>query len=198
MPRFVKVLTLLALAFLLFPHVGLAQGDMKQPPSPAPNVSKSSSSQTTSGRGRVTMRVAIGEKAPDFELAGIDGKPVRLSKMRGEWVALMFVERRDSLLDLRDMAKALKDINVRTVAVCYDKPQALATFLKGKDLDVTSLADPTGEIVALYGLLNPVRDECAPGFVLINPIGDVRMALLGYELPNSDASRLVEFAVTGE
>jgi alkyl hydroperoxide reductase subunit AhpC len=61
-----------------------------------------------------------------------------------------------------------------------------------------TLADPTGEIVALYGLMNPLRDESAPGFVLINPIGDVRMALMGLELTNEDASRLVEFAVTGE
>ena len=197
MLRFANLLTVLALAFL-FPRSGLAQSDLKQPPAPTPTVGKPASQQTTSSRGRVTMRVAIGEKAPDFELDGPDGKPVRLSKLRGNWVALVFVERRDSLPDLQPMAKALKDINVRTVAVCYDKPQALANYLKGKHLDVQTLADATGEIVALYGLLNPLREECAPGFVLINPMGDVRMALLGYELPNSDASRLVEFAVTGE
>ena len=34
--------------------------------------------------------------------------------------------------------------------------------------------------------------------MLINPQGDVRLALLGLDLPNEDASRLVEFAVTGE
>jgi hypothetical protein len=37
-----------------------------------------------------------------------------------------------------------------------------------------------------------------PGFVLVNPIGDVRMALLGHQLPSSDASRLVQLAVVGE
>jgi peroxiredoxin len=197
-PRFAIVLTVLALAFLLVPRPGLAQTEPKQPVTPSPGVSKPTSQQTTSARGRVTMRVVIGEKAPDFELDGLDGKPVRLSKMRGDWLALVFVERRDSLLTLQPMAKALKDLGVKTAAVCYDKPQALATFLKGRDLGLVTLADPTGEIVALYGLMNPLRDESAPGFVLINPIGDVRMALMGLELTNEDASRLVEFAVTGE
>jgi hypothetical protein len=34
--------------------------------------------------------------------------------------------------------------------------------------------------------------------VLVTPRGDVRMALLGTDLPTSDASRLVQFAVTGQ
>jgi peroxiredoxin len=128
----------------------------------------------------------------------IDGKPIQLSKLRGDWVMLVFVERRDSLLTLEPMARALKSMNVNTVTVCWDKAQSLKNFLKGRDLGLLALADPTGEIVALYGLLNPLRDQSEPGFVLINPIGDVRLALLGLDLPNADASRLVEFAVTGE
>jgi len=197
MRRSAHLTVVLALAFLLLPRATPAQTDTKQPPPPS-TVSRPPSQQSSSSRGRPSTRVAVGEKAPDFSADNIDGKPIQLSKLRGNWVMLVFVERRDSLLTLVPMAKALKDMNVITVAVCWDKAQSLKNFLQGRDLGLMPLADPTGEIVALYGLLNPLRDQSAPGFVLITPIGDVRLALLGLDLPNADASRLVEFAVTGE
>ena len=197
MRRSAHLVVVLALAFLLLPRDTHAQPDPKQPAPPV-TVSRPPSQQTSSSRGRPSTRVAVGEKAPDFAADNIDGKSVQLSKLRGNWVMLVFVERRDSLLTLVSMAKALKSMNVNTVAVCWDKAQSLKNFLKGRDLGLMPLADPTGEIVALYGLLNSLRDESEPGFVLINPIGDVRLALLGLDLPSADASRLVEFAVTGE
>ena len=174
-----------------------AQGDYKQPAPPPSTPAKPSESGGV-GRGRVTERVAIGELAPDFEALGLDGKPKKLSRLRGDWVMLVFVERRDSLDSVEIMASVLSQIGVRTVALCYDKPQSIANHLRGKKPSYLPLADPTGEIVALYGLMDPVRDESQPGFVLITPRGDVRMALLGTDLPSGDASRLVQFAVTGE
>jgi peroxiredoxin len=197
MRRSAHLTVVLALAFLLLPRAARSQADPKQPPPPT-TVSRPTSQQSSASRGRPSTRVAMGEKAPDFSADNIDGKTIQLSKLRGDWVMLVFVERRDSLLTLEPMAKALKSINVNTVAVCWDKAHSIKSFLKGRDLGLLALADPTGEIVALYGLLNPVRDQSEPGFVLINPIGDVRLALLGLDLPNADASRLVEFAVTGE
>jgi peroxiredoxin len=197
MRRSAHLSVVLALAFLMLPRAAHAQPDPKQAPPPT-SVTRPPSQQSSSSRGRPSTRVAVGEKAPDFEADNIEGKTVQLSKLRGNWVMLVFVERRDSLVTLVPMAKALKSINVNTVAVCWDKAQSLKNFLKGRDLGLMPLADPTGEIVALYGLLNPLSDQSAPGFVLINPIGDVRLALLGLDLPNADASRLVEFAVTGE
>lgn len=188
----------LALALAVPAH---AQGDFKPPPgarpTPAPSPTKPTEKSATA-RGRVTERVAIGERAPDFELDGLDGRPVRLSRLRGNWVMLVFVERRDSLDAVEPMARALSGIGVRTLAVCFDKPQSVARHLGGRDPGFTALADPTGDITALYGLLEPLRDQGQPGFVLVNPRGDVRLALLGVDLPNEDASRLVQFAVTGQ
>jgi peroxiredoxin len=178
-----------------------AQGDFKPPPGPAPKPAPSPARPPEQGgttRGRVTERVAIGERAPDFELPALDGRPVRLSRLRGNWVMLVFVERRDSLEALGPMARVLSEIGVRTVAVCFDKPQAIARHLGERDPGFTALADPTGDITALYGLLEPLRDQGEPGFVLVTPRGDVRLALLGIDLPKDDASRLVQFAVTGE
>ena len=194
-----QILLPLFLTLVVTP-TALAQGEFKPRPgttTPAPATSKTSHPAAT-GRGRVTTRVAVGEKAPDFELRKLDGTPVRLSSLRGNWVMLYFVARRDSLGSVEPVARALQSIGVRTVAVVFDKVQAVARMLEGRDPGYLPLADPTGEIVALYGLMDPTRDQSQPGFVLITPRGDVRLALLGHELPSEDASRLVHFAVTGE
>lgn len=178
----------------------LAQTEFKpNPSSPAPSPAHAPGN-AASGPGRVTMRVAVGEKAPDFELSKIDGKPLRLSTLRGNWVMLWFVPNRDSFTVVEPLAESLEKLGVRTLAVCYDKAQALAQRLHGQTLAYTPLADPTGDIVSLYGLLDATsaREGVRPGFVLVNPVGDVRMALLGHQLPSEDASRLVELAVVGE
>ena len=184
---------------LLSAGSALAQVDLKPRPNaaPSPTVSRPPG-HSASGRERVTTRVAVGEKAPNFELPRLDGKPIRLSSLRGGWVMLYFVERRESLTVVDPIAHTLAGIGVRTVAVCYDKSQALTRFLRGRVLEYLPLADPTGDIVALYGLLDGAQGTPRPGFVLIDPHGDVRLALLGQVLPSDDASRLVQYAVQGE
>ena len=177
----------------------LAQSEFKPQGTPAPTTSHVPGT-AESGPGRVSTRVAVGEGAPDFELSKMDGKPLRLSSLRGKWVMVWFVENRDSLAGVEPLAESLEKLGVRTLAVCYDKSQALAQRLQGKQLAYIPLADATGDIVSLYGLLDSTnsRETVRPGFVLVNPVGDVRMALLGHQLPSNDASRLVELAVVGE
>jgi peroxiredoxin len=165
-----------------------------KPPQPPVHTSGTS----TDGRGRVTTGVLIGEIAPDFELSGIDGKPLRLSSMRGQWVMVWFLEHRDSLVIVEPVAASLGKSGVRTVTVCYDKPQALAQRLRGQTLSYVPLADPTGDIVSLYGLLDTVREEVRPGYVLVDPRGAVKMVLLGHQIPALDAARLVQYSILGE
>ena len=181
--------------------VALAQTEFKPTTgNPAPPTSARLPGTSAPGPGRVSARVAIGESAPDFELTKLDGKPLRLSSLRGRWVMIWFVQNRDSFDVVGPLADSLDKMGVRTLAVCYDKLQALAQRLKGQQLSYTPLADPTGDIVSLYGLLDATsaREAVQPGFVLVNPVGDVRMALLGHHLPSEDASRLVQLAVVGE
>jgi len=176
----------------------LAQSDFKPNSGRPPGTPVRPSDSGTGGQGRVTMHVVVGEQAPDFELAQIDGTPLKLSSMRGQWVMIWFAESRDSLPSVEPVAASLAKQGVRTLAVCYEKTQTLARRLKGRELSYIPLADPTGEIIALYGLLESQRDVVQPGFVLVNPHGDVRMALLGHQLPSADALRLVQLSVEGE
>lgn len=196
MPR-IALLPLVVLALLMMPRVAEPQTDFKPRPGtvtpPAPP--QRTPARTSADRGRVSERIAIGERAPDFGLDRLDGKPMRLSSLRGNWVMVFFVERRDSLASVEPVAKALSGIGVRTLAVVHDKTHVLGRFLRGRDLPYVPLADPTGDIVALYGLLDDTDGETQPGFVLVDPRGEVRLALLGQALPADDASRLVGVAV---
>ena len=199
MVRLKQVLLPLLLVLVAVPVVLAQTTDLKPRPGPsAPSpTNRKSQAPGTPSRGRLTARVAVGERAPDFQLEKLDGTPVRLSSLRGNWVMLYFVERRDSLASVELVARALDSIGVRTVAVCYDKSSAISRVLRGHDPTYLPLADPTGEIVALYGMLDTERDQSQPGFVLITPRGDVRLALLGHDMPSDDTSRLVTFAVRG-
>jgi peroxiredoxin len=193
------LLPLLVLAGLLLPEVAQPQSDSKPRTTEtrAPEAGRPPG-QSASGRERVRQRIAIGERAPDFELTRLDGKPQRLSRLRGEWVILLFVERRDSLVSVEAVARAVAGMGVRTLAVCYDKVYVLARYLHGEDLPYMPLADPTGEIVALFGLWDGVTSSALPGFVLMNPRGEVRLAVLGDALPPEDTTRMVQYAVRGE
>jgi len=187
----------LLLAASLFAGQAFAQTDLK----PRPSSNLAPAPTHAPGRGsseleRVSTRVAVGEAAPDFELDQLDGRPFRLSKQHGDWLMLFFVERRESLDVVTPAVQALKDLGVRTVAVCFDKGYVLARYAAKRDLGFTALADPTGEIIALYGLMD--GDTPQPGFVLVNPRGQVRLALLGNGLPRIEASHLAELAVHGE
>ena len=189
-----RLIPWMVVASLLLAASAMAQGDEKpRPPAPPATTLTRTPSHGAVSHERVTARVAVGERAPDFELDQLDGKPVRLSKCRGDWVMLFFVERRESLSVVEPVARALKARGVRTLAVCFDKVQSLARHLAGKEISYTPLADPTGDIVALYGLLDGDRPQ--PGFVLINPRGEVRLVLLGHALPSLDATHLVEYSL---
>jgi peroxiredoxin len=176
------------------------QAELKQRPTPtAPPSVAHAPSRSAATYQRVTARIAVGEQAPDFTLDRIDGKPYKLSSERGGWIMMFFVERRESLDVVAPVASALRGIGVSTVAVCWDKTHVLERQFRGRTPDYTPLADPTGDIVSLYGLLGGDSGEATqPGFVLIDPHGLVRLALLGQALPGDDTSRMVQLAVQGE
>ncbi len=177
---------------------GQADPKLRPPVTPSPTVAHAPA-RSAGQRQRVTTRVAVGERAPDFVLDRIDGTTLKLSKLRGEWVMLFFIERRESLDVVAPVASALRGIGVRTLTVCWEKAHVLGRQFAGRTPDYTPLADPTGDIVSLYGLLDgPDGDTVQPGFVLIDPRGMVRLALLGHELPSEDTTEMVQMAVRGD
>lgn len=172
----------------------LAQTGKTSPP-PAPGSSQGGQA-TPQARVHVHGQVYIGERAPDFKLDGSDGKIVRPSRFRGDWVVMVFADRKESLGPLAAIHDELRTLGVRIFGVCKEKAHGLHTYSTRQRLPFVLGADWTGEISAMYGLYDSEHSRISPGFLVVDREGIVRMALLGHNLPPEQIAALVRFAVT--
>jgi peroxiredoxin len=146
---------------------------------------------------RIQSQVYVGERAPDFELDGSQGRPVRLAHLKGYWILLVFEDRRADLTPLKEIEPDLRRLGVKPYGICADKVHVLKSHVEQTQLPIVLLSDVTGEISQLYGLYDTRMRHVRPGFVLINRQGVVRMALLGQQLPFVEMMALVKSSVTG-
>jgi peroxiredoxin Q/BCP len=187
----------LLVVWMLIPTLVVAQEGKTGARRAEPTTTPDPSSTTPRPGLAVAGQVYIGQRAPDFELDASSGKRVKLSRMRGDWVLLVFSERKESLLPLETSADSLRTIGVLVLGVCKEKSRTLETLQSRHPLPLALLADVTGEISAMYGLYDSLHSAVRPGFVVLDRDGIVRMAVLGQELPVGDIARLTRFAVTG-
>lgn len=185
------------IVLLLLPSLAWSQEDPKNPRRPATAPIDAAARPPRSGTSMmITGQVIVGERAPDFELDGSEGHPVKLSRMRGDWVLLVFSDRKESPAELRGGYEDLARQGMKIVGVCNEKPGNLKSFAEKTALPFVLLGDVTGEISAMYGLHDRLRSATLPGFVVIDRDGKVRMAMLGQQLPAEDIARLARFAMT--
>lgn len=185
---------LIAAVCLVLPAGALAQQKVEKRPPPAEGAPAAGTPHT---RITVSGEVAIGDRAPDFELDASNGRPLRLATLRGDWVLLIFDSRKEGVAALRKVHDELRELGVRPLGVCDEKAYHLESFAKRDSFPYPLLADPTGEISAIYGLYDGARFTTSPGFVLLDREGIVRMALLGQRFPAEDVARLIRFTLTG-
>ena len=145
-------------------------------------------------RLRVHGSVMVGELAPDFELTSSTGSDVTLSRLRGDWLLLRFVDDRQELADQARMKEELDRMGVRLVAICGDKPQTLRTLVQRLSLPFDILSDATGEVSAMYGFYDPATLGAQPGIVIVDRRGVVRMALQG-GAPDDQVIELTRFTM---
>jgi len=146
---------------------------------------------------RIQSQVYVGEQAPDFELDGSQGRPVRLAHLKGYWILLVFADRRTELTPLKEIEPDLRRLGVKTYGICPDKVHVLKSHAEREQLPIILLSDVTGEISQLYGLYDTRMRQVRPGFVLIDRQGVVRVALLGQQLPFGEMMALVRSSVIG-
>lgn len=184
------VLFMLALA-----APALAQENPKSP-TPPPAFDRESASRAPHAQLGMNGRVYIGDLAPDFELDGSRGAPVRLSRLRGDWLLLVFTDRRDQFLTLGVISDEMRQIGVRIVGVCHEKARTLDNYPARGSVPLM-LADVTGEVSTMYGLYDGLHQKTVPGFLVLDRTGVVRIAFSGQLLPPDEIGHLTQFAVRG-
>jgi peroxiredoxin len=173
----------------------LAQESSKAPPPMAGNEREPSARNPHAQLG-MSGRVYTGDLAPDFELDGSRGTRVQLSRLRGDWLLLVFSERREQFVNLRAIQKDMDELGVRVVGVCHEKARTLDNYVDRDNVPLM-LADVTGEVSTMYGLYDSMRRQTVPGFMVLDRDGVVRIAFSGQLLPPEEIARLTHFAVTG-
>lgn len=101
--------------------------------------------------------VQAGEAAPDFTLPDQDGKPVRLSDLRGQTVVLYFYPRAGTpgctaqACGVRDHRADYERAGARVIGVSPDPQRAVASFAGKYGLEFTLLADEDHSVADAYG-----------------------------------------------
>lgn len=101
---------------------------------------------------------AVGEPAPDFELANEKGERVRLSELRGSPVVLYFYPKdmtpgcTQQACDFRDRYAEIQATGAVVIGVSPDSSKRHATFAAKYELPFTLLADEDSAVSTAYGV----------------------------------------------
>jgi len=161
----------------------------------APSVRSSPYGKVVQERIAQLQRVAIGAVAPDFTQAAPDGKPLKLSDLRGKYVLIDFwaswcAPCRAENPSLVKVYSAYKDKGFTVLGVSLDNATQRAAWLKAIETDglpwpqVSSLTRPN-PVALTYGV------NAIPQNFLLDPLGRiVAVNLFGEDLPKKLAELL--------
>ena len=103
------------------------------------------------------MALKVGTKAPDFTIADQDGKPFKLSSLKGLKVILYFYPKdmtpgcTAESCSLRDNYKALQKAGYEVLGISSDNEKSHLKFIEKEKLPFRLLADTEKKVHALYG-----------------------------------------------
>jgi peroxiredoxin Q/BCP len=104
------------------------------------------------------MAAVVGKKAPEFTLAGSQGKDVALKDFKGKTVVLYFYPKDDTpgctreACDFRDSTRKFTTAKAVVLGVSPDSLKSHDKFIARFDLPFTLLADPDHAVAEKYGV----------------------------------------------
>jgi peroxiredoxin Q/BCP len=99
----------------------------------------------------------IGDIAPDFELLNQDGKPVKLSDLRGKRVVMFAFPKANTpgctaqACGFRDNFPRFESGNFVVLGISADTPKDLLSWKKAQRLPYDLLSDPEHKVLEAYG-----------------------------------------------
>jgi peroxiredoxin len=129
---------------------------------------------------------AVGEPAPDFELANQFGEPVRLSSFRGQNVVLVFYPFAFSgictgeLCEIRDNLAVFEDARATVLAVSVDSKFSLRAYAEKEAYGFDLLADfwPHGAVARTFGVFDEETGMAGRGTFIIDAAGIIRYVVV--------------------
>ena len=124
-------------------------------------------------------RIAVGDKAPDFDLEGTEGRRYRLADCRGHWLVLAFYPGDFTAVctrqfcSYRDAGDRLDDLDATVWGISPQSVKSHERFRRKYGLTVPLLSDPDRAVIRAYGVLGPgglVRRS----IFMVDPGGRVR------------------------
>lgn len=103
-------------------------------------------------------QIAIGERAPDFELPGDGGSTISLSALRGSIVVLFFYPKDDTsgctteALDFTSLKEEFDAIGVKLIGISPDSVKRHDKFKAKHGLTVTLASDEEKQVLEAYGV----------------------------------------------
>jgi peroxiredoxin Q/BCP len=151
--------------------------------------------------------LTVGDAAPDFELLSDEGRPVRLSDLRGRRVVLFFYPKADTpgctrqACGFRDSFPRISAAQTTIFGISPDQPAALAKWRAKEKLPYNLLSDPDHRVIAEYGAWGPktsygiTRDGVIRSHVVVGPDGRIEDLQLKVS-PEESVQRALE-AIAG-
>jgi peroxiredoxin Q/BCP len=152
------------------------------------------------------IRLAVGDKAPDFTLTDDTGTSVSLSDFRGRSVVVYFYPAAltpgctKQACDFRDSLAQLNDAGFDVLGVSPDKPEKLAKFRTAENLTFPLLSDPDKSVLTAWGAFGEKQNygKTIMGVIrstfVVTPEGVIGKALYGVKATGHVARLMKDLA----
>jgi len=104
------------------------------------------------------MALALGDKAPDFEVVSSDGKPLKLADFAGKKNVVLYFYPRDFTMvctretcGFRDMYETLASQDTEVIGVSFDDDRTHESFRKEHNVPFPLVADTSHTLAEAYG-----------------------------------------------
>lgn len=122
----------------------------------------------------------VGDKAPEFEMQGSDGKTYKAKDFVGKKaVIIAWFPRANTpgctkeCKSMKDSGEMLKKFDVTYFTASTDPVQKNADFAKSLELDYPILCDPQGKNAEMFGILSADKSKAARTTFIIGKDGNI-------------------------
>ena len=104
------------------------------------------------------MKLKRGDKAPDFTLPNQEGKEVKLSDLKGQWLLLYFYPKDNTpgctkeACSIRDSMPRFNTQGLKVMGISTDSVESHKKFSQKHDLSFDLLSDKEKKVVKSYGV----------------------------------------------